>query len=170
MKTTKIVIFGLIISWILATGCSLNTKLEHNEINNQKEAQKIIQEIQNTSTKEFVEYENKKYNFKIQIPGNRTFQEDSLWFDIKLSTPKDDDINENFFSDFIEKENKDTKLNNWKSIVYEFSDKWLNLKAQQTVFIQDNKAYVFTYTATKETFEKYIDTINKIINSFTILN
>jgi hypothetical protein len=61
-------------------------------------------------------------------------------------------------------------LNNWKSIVYEFSDKWLNLKAQQTVFIQDNKAYVFTYTATKETFEKYIDTINKIINSFTILN
>ena len=197
MKTTKIVIFGLIISWILATGCSLNTKLEHNEINNQKEAQKIIQEIQNTSTKEFVEYENKKYNFKIQIPGNRTFQEDSLWFDIKLSTPKDDDINENLwiivqelqaeqdiesyiettinelknlFSDFIEKENKDTKLNNWKSIVYEFSDKWLNLKAQQTVFIQDNKAYVFTYTATKETFEKYIDTINKIINSFTILN
>ena len=197
MKTTKIVIFGLIISWILTTGCSLNTKLEHNEINNQKEAQKIIQEIQNTSTKEFVEYENKKYNFKIQIPGNRTFQEDSLWFDIKLSTPKDDDINENLwiivqelqaeqdiesyiettinelknlFSDFIEKENKDTKLNNWKSIVYEFSDKWLNLKAQQTVFIQDNKAYVFTYTATKETFEKYIDTINKIINSFTILN
>lgn len=202
MKTTKIILLWLFISWIFISGCSFNiqnnnTKFKNNEVNNPQKIFEATNEIQNTSTKEFVEYENKKYNFKIEIPGNRTFQEDSLWFDIKLNTPKDDEINENLwiivqelqieqdiesyidttinelknlFSDFVEKENKNTELNNWKSIIYEFSEEWLNLKAQQTVFIQNNKAYVFTYTATKETFEKYINTINKIINSFTILD
>ena len=186
----------------METGCSFttkndNTELENNETNNSEEVLQVTEETQSTSTKEFVEYENKKYNFKIEIPGNRTFQEDNLWFNIKLNTPKDDDINENLwiivqelqikqdidsyvettikelktlFTDFIEKENKNTEFNNWKTIIYEFSEKWLDLKAQQTVFIQDNKAYVFTYTATKKTFKKYIDTINNIINSFTILN
>jgi hypothetical protein len=38
------------------------------------------------------------------------------------------------------------------------------------VFLKDNKAYVFQYTATKDTFNQYINEINYIINSFTILN
>jgi serine/threonine-protein kinase len=202
MKTRKIAILWLFLSCIFATGCSFtiennNTKLENNEINDLQEVLETTEELQNTTSKDFVEYENKKYNFKIKIPGNRTFQEDNLWFDIKLNTPKDDDINENLwiivqelqveqdidsyvettvkelktlFTDFVEKEIKNTESNDWKSIIYEFSEEWLDLKAQQTVFIQDNKAYVFTYTATKDTFNEYIDTVNQIINSFTILN
>lgn len=198
MKPLKISFFYLLMSFIFISWCSFTTNTKENETNDINNSSKeAIEKAQNTIEENFVEYENKKHNFKIEIPSTRSFQEDNLWFDIKLNTPKNNDINENLwikvqelkikhdeesyikttinelkklYADLIEEEIKDTYTNNWKSIIYEFSDKWLNLKAQQTVFIINNKAYVFTYTATKDTFDNYINEINNIINSLTILN
>lgn len=146
---------------------------------------------------ESIEYENKLFQFKLEIPSNWKFKENSNWFDLILNTPKNDEINENLwikiqqpkveqnlesyigktieelqsiYTDFATIETKKTTFNNWISIVYEFSDNWLDLKAQQTVFLINNNSYVFTYTATKETFDQYIETVNKIINSFSLLN
>lgn len=150
-----------------------------------------------TKNIESVEYENKNYKFKLNIPFDWSFKENNKWFDLILFTPEDDEINENLwikiqelqtdqsldsyiwkteselknlYRDFSEKEIKNIEVNNWKSIIYEFSDGWINIKAQQTVFIINDIAYVFTYTATKDTYEKYIEAINKTISSFSLLN
>ena len=146
---------------------------------------------------ELIEYENKKFQFKIGIPKDWNFKENKNWFDLILITPKNDKLNENLwikiqepkvkqdietytkktikeletlYEDFVNIETKKTKFNDWKSIIYEFNSNWLNIKAQQTVFLINNNAYVFTYTATKETFDKYINTVNKITDSFSLLN
>lgn len=146
---------------------------------------------------ELIEYENKNFRFKLNIPDNWRFKDNENWFDLILFSPENDKINENLwikiqtlqtkqdaesylkktinelknlYTNLAQKEIRNTDSNNWKSIIYEFFDEWLNLKAQQTVFILNNKAYTFTYTATKDTFNEYIDTVNQIINSFSLLN
>lgn len=147
----------------------------------------------------FVEYEDKTHNFKITIPIDRTFQDDIQWFDLKLNSPKNDEINENIwikvqelqteeslksftetttkwlknlYNDFKEIKQENINVNGIEgtSLIYEMSDNWYELKAKQTVFLKENKSYIFQYTATKQTFDQYIDEINNIINSFTILN
>ena len=62
---------------------------------------------------------------------------------------------------------------NWlkgKNTIYETIQNNTNIKSQQTVFIKDNIVYVLQYTATKETFDKYINDVNNIIKSFTLKN
>ena len=59
----------------------------------------------------------------------------------------------------------------WKSVIYESTQWDTIIKSQQTVFIDDdNKVYILQYTATKSTFDKYLNTINWIIKSFEVLN
>lgn len=156
-------------------------------------------EKEEISAYESIEYENKKYNFKINIPINRTFQEDNKWFTLILSTTKNDNINENLwikvqelqveetpesytqrtiewlkdlYETYKETNKKNIEINwiNGISLTYEMIESWYNLKAQQTVFLKDKKSYVLQYTATKKTFDNYINEINNIVNSFTILN
>lgn len=158
--------------------------LENNEVNS-----KIFQ----------VWYENKIYNFKITIPSNRTFQENNQWFNIILKAPKDDEINENIgikiqelqtqetlksftdrttkwlknlYKNYNEIKKENIIINSIEGIelTYEISDNWHELKAKQTVLLNSNKAYIIQYTSTKKTFDNYINDVNSIINSFTILN
>lgn len=219
----KYMLISIIVPLLSLTWCITNNNLKNqttvsknqedinNQINNWTtedtktiESRIITEEAQNNHTDafnnnnvEFIEYENKPFQFKLQIPNNWNFKENSNWFDLILNTPKNDEINENLwikiqqpkveqnlesyikktieelqsiYTDFTTIETKKTTFNNWISIVYEFSDNWLDLKAQQTVFLISNNSYVFTYTATKETFNQYIETVNKIINSFSLLN
>ena len=143
-----------------------------------------------------VEYENKKYNFKIWIPNTRAFQENTNWFNLKIKTPKNDNISENLgvtiqelqteetmesftkktiewlknlYKNYKEIKREDVEINSIKgiSITYEFIENWHNIKAKQTALLKGNKSYIFQYTAEKDTFDNYIDEINRIINSFT---
>lgn len=208
MKLIKNSILALLLSCILISWCSIsiNKKIKQQADNNigndmiNKEKDKIItDENQNIYTNQFVEYENKKFNFKLNIPSKRTFQENSQWFDLKLNTPKNDNINENLwvkvqtlkkpetledfsqttiewlknlYEDYNEIEKENIRIN-WIDgiqLIYEISENWYKIKSQQTTLIKDNKSYIFQYTATKESFEMYINDINNIIKSFTILN
>lgn len=204
----------LLISW-----CTLYTKeknsnsttgqnsteqatIEHNDTNQIKEnedGKSIIEQNKNIQSNEFIEYDNKKYGYRLKIPINRTFQEDNQWFDLILNSPKNDDINENLwivvqelqieeslesftektiewlkelYEDYneIKKENIEINSNKWITLIYEITENWYKLKAQQTTFLINNKSYVFQYTATKDTFNNYINEITEIINSFTLLN
>lgn len=170
-----------------------------NNLNPKNNIEILTEQNQNIQRDESVEYENKKNSFKLKIPNNRTFQENNQWFDLILYTPKNDNINENLWIKVQELQTKETpesfidktvewlqnlyetyneidKKNieiNWLegiSLIYEMMENWHNLKAQQTVFLKDNKTYVLQYTATKDTFNNYINEINNIINSFNVLN
>ena len=208
MKLIKNSFLGLLLSCILISWCSIsiNKQLEkkgdtdtQKSITNQEDNGKITNENQNTDINQFVEYENKKFNFKLDIPSKRTFQENSQWFDLKLNTPKNDDINENLwvkvqtlkkqetlenfsqttiewlknlYEDYNEIKKENIKIN-WIDgiqLIYEISENWYKIKSQQTTLIKENKSYIFQYTATKESFDMYINNINNIIKSFTILN
>jgi serine/threonine-protein kinase len=46
----------------------------------------------------------------------------------------------------------------------------LDLKIRQVWFIQNNKAYLLTYTAEKDKYEKYLQEVLKIDASFKLLN
>lgn len=209
MKLIKNSFLGLLLSCILISWCSISINKQPEQkkddtdiqksITDQKNDGKITKGNQNTNINQFVEYENKKFNFKLNIPSKRTFQENSQWFDLKLNTPKNDDINENLwvkvqtlkkpetledfsqttiewlknlYEDYNEIEKENIRIN-WIDgiqLIYEISENWYKIKSQQTTLIKDNKSYIFQYTATKESFEMYINDINNIIKSFTILN
>lgn len=174
-----------------------NENIEQINNNSWSETTSNFENNINNEKIELIEYENKNFKFKLNIPDNRRFKDNDKWFNIILFTPENDKINENLwikiqelqikqdaesylkttinelknlYTNLTQEKIKDTNTNNWKSIIYEFFDEWLSLKAQQTVFILNNKAYVFTYTATKYTFNEYIDTVNQIIDSFSLLN
>lgn len=173
-----------------------DTKVEIKE----EAKEEVKQEVKVDDSKQIAfSYENKKENFSLDIPQNWTFKEDEYNFSVILYTPEDDDIRENLwvtvqepqvetnineyytktvqrFKDstqwFKEIESKDLDINwlNGKSIVYKYTE-WSNeIKAQQTILMKQNKIFVLQYTATKDTFKKYSDTINKIIESFKVLD
>lgn len=191
MKKQKIIFVFILLCCTIISGCYKITP-EGNKNNDNWE----IDQIKNTTEIKYIEYQNKKYNFKIQIPNTRTFQENINWFNIEIKTPKNDSINENLwivvqelqteetlesftektiewlkelYEDYneITKENIEINSNEWITVTYEISENWYKIKAQQTAFLKDNKSYVFQYTATKETFDNYINEINNIVNSFT---
>lgn len=65
--------------------------------------------------------------------------------------------------------NKNTDTLKWKTIVYEYNEWDLTLKSQQTFFMwTENTVYILNYTATADTFDKFIDWANTIINSFSL--
>lgn len=199
MKKQKLIFISLTMLCLIVSGCDMMsqtvTKNLYNEPNNNVQ----IEKIEWTKEINYIEYENKKYNFKIEIPNTWTFQEETNWFNIEIKTPKNDNINENLWiivqelqteetlesytentviwlNDLYESYNEiskeDTEINStkWIILTYELSENWYEIKSQQTVLLKDNKAFVFQYTATKDTFNQYINEINYIINSFTILN
>lgn len=51
-------------------------------------------------------------------------------------------------------------------IIYQWSLWNHNLQRQQIIFFKDSKFFLITYTATQDTFDKYIDQADEIINSF----
>ncbi len=204
MEKRKLISTLLFIFCFVVTGC--DTKVQPNiksiqientqneSINNEQ-----IEEIELWEETEYIEYENKKNNFKIQIPNNWTFQEEIDWFNIEIKTPKNDSINENLgiivqelqtkqtlesytestikwltdlYESYNEIDKQNIEINSIKGLIltYELSENWYEIKAQQAVLLDDNKAYVFQYTATKDTFNQYINEINYILNSFNILN
>lgn len=170
-----------------------------NEINNEK-TNNSNNENKKTKKDNTFTYENKKNNFTIEIPTSRSFQEEEYNFEVLINTPKDDEINENLWISVqtpqiktdlnsyylnsmkkieeISENFKEISSNNisanwleWKSTIYENTQWNSTIKSQQTVFINDkNKVFVLQYTATKDTFDKYINEVNKIINSFKILD
>jgi len=145
------------------------------------------------------EYESKMYNFTISIPNQWNFVENEHGFSVIVYTPEDWDLRENlwitiqtpqidtdleeYYKDSMQKidgisewfkeiKTTDIEINGikGKSTIYETVENDTNIQSQQTVLIKNNIVYVLQYTATKETFDKYINEINNIIKSFTILN
>lgn len=210
----------LLVLWVFIlslTGCTKNTSnnidnnttIWNNEVVNQ-EISEINNEWENeedtNTTQEpekingAYEYQNKPYNFTIQIPNNWSFVENEHGFTVLVYTPEDWDIHENlwitvqtpqiatdledYYKDsmkrideisegFKEIKTSDIEIN-WlkgKSTIYETIKNDTNVKSQQTVFIDNNNyVYILQYTATKDTFDKYMDGVNTIIKSFKILN
>lgn len=143
-------------------------------------------------------YENKTNNFKIDIPKKWTFEENTHWFNCLIYTPQNDNIKENLWiyvknlskNDTLEEllettitelidtynveiiSNSYTKINweTWTNLIYSFKDWEYEIQSQQTTFIIWNKIYIFQYTATKNTFNKFSDEINYIISSFKLLD
>lgn len=153
----------------------------------------------NTDYKWFFEYESKPYKFTIQIPKDWSFLENEYGFSVLLYTPEDWDLRENLGvtvqtpqiptnleTYYKESMQKIAEISEWfkeistsnievnwlkgKKAIYETVQNDTNIKSQQTVFIKDNIVYIFQYTATKKTFDKYINEVNSIITSFTFKN
>ena len=223
-------VISLLVAWVLIfslTGCTKNTSNITNNDNSAWANEAVIWETNNLEweinneedntaednenntetiaqeTEKFdgtYEYDNKPYNFTIQIPNNWNFVENEHGFTVLVYTPEDGDIHENlwitvqtpqiatnledYYKDsmtkiaeisewFKEIKTSDIEIN-WmkgKSTIYETVQNDTNIKSQQTVFIDSkNYVYILQYTATKETFDKYLDGANTIIKSFKILN
>lgn len=143
-------------------------------------------------------YENKSENFLFSFPKERTFEENQYWFNTIVFTPEDDEIKENIWiavqklqkflsiQKYYEEtltELKDTVVwfkeikaedvsIDWldgKKIIYEHQTNGKNLKSQQTFMIsKDNIVYSIVYTATKESFNKFLEWANIILNSFKL--
>lgn len=177
------------------------TNQDNSGINNEWENKKDTDSpLKTEKIDETYEYQNKPYNFTIQIPNNWSFIENEHGFTVLVYTPENGDIHENlwitvqtpqiatdledYYKDsmkriaeisewFKEIKTSDIEIN-WlkgKSTIYETIKNGIGIKSQQSVFIDDkNYVYILQYTATKDTFDKYMDGINTIINSFKILN
>lgn len=159
----------------------------------------ITEENTNVTEKWTYEYESKLDKFSIQVPNDWNFAENEYWFSVIVYTPDDWWVRENlwvliqtpqintnleeYYQESIKKIDeisewfKEIKTSdieiNWlkgKNTIYETIQNNTNIKSQQTVFIKDNIVYVIQYTATKNTFDKYMDGVNTIIKSFKILN
>lgn len=55
-----------------------------------------------------------------------------------------------------------------QQLLYEATLKDRKLKFRQYYFIKNGKAYVLTFTATKETYDKYIEISEKVMSTFII--
>lgn len=65
--------------------------------------------------------------------------------------------------------NKNTDWLKWKTIIYEYQEWELTLKSQQTFLIStENTVYILNYTATKDTFNNFIDWVEQIVNTFSL--
>jgi hypothetical protein len=169
----------------------------NNEITSQEN--EANEENTNITEKWTYEYESKLDKFSIQVPNDWSFEENKYGFSVIAYTPDDWEVRENlwvliqtpqintnleeYYQESIKKIDeisewfKEIKTSdieiNWlkgKNTIYETIQNNTNIKSQQTVFIKDNIVYVLQYTATKETFDKYINDVNNIIKSFTLKN
>ncbi len=143
-------------------------------------------------------YENKAENFSFDFADGREFQENKYGFNTIVFTPKDDEIKENVWisvqhlQKFISKQEyyeetvnklKDTLTNfeetkveditqdglEWKTITYEYQEWDKTLNTQETFLMgEENKVYIINYTATKETFNKFLEGVEQIITSFKV--
>ncbi len=66
----------------------------------------------------------------------------------------------------ILKEDNDIQWYDSIKIIYQWSLWNHNLQRQQIIFFKDSKFFLITYTATQDTFDKYINQADQIINSF----
>ncbi|HWZ23591.1 MAG TPA: PsbP-related protein [Cytophagaceae bacterium] len=55
-----------------------------------------------------------------------------------------------------------------QQLTYEALFKTNQLKFRQYYFLKDEKAYILTFTATTETYDKYIEIAEKIMNTFKV--
>ena len=184
-------------TFVESTNWEEETWSESNETtNNETNAKEDITQINNEWR---YEYESKLYNFTISIPNQWNFVENEHWFAVIVYTPEDWDLRENlwitiqtpqidtdleeYYKESMQKidgisewfkeiKTTDIEINGikGKSTIYETVENNTNIQSQQTVLIKNNIVYILQYTATKETFDKYINEINNIIKSFTILN
>lgn len=168
--------------------------------NNIENTEETVKNNNKNDYKWYYEYQNKSYNFTIEIPWNWTFMENEFNFPVLVYTPEDWWVRENlgisvqtpqiatdietYYSESMKKiaeisewfnEISSTDIEvNWlkgKSTIYETIQNDTNIKSQQTVFIDENNyVYILQYTATKDTFDKYSKEIDHIIKSFKILN
>lgn len=53
-------------------------------------------------------------------------------------------------------------------LIYKGSQSAQNLQWQQVMFLKDNTVYIFTYTATQDTFKDFSEAVNSIITSFSL--
>lgn len=170
------------------------TEATDNEINTEEK-----QDTSNPTKDWIYEYESKLYNFSIQVPNQWNFVENEYGFSVIFYTPNDWGVRENLWISiqtpqintnleeyYQETMKKIEEISEWfneiestdievswlkgKNTIYETIQNDTNIKSQQTVFIDNNIVYILQYTATKETFDKYIKEVNNIIKSFTLKN
>jgi len=143
-------------------------------------------------------YENKTDGFSLQFPSTWTFQEQAYGASVVFSSPtsETDKIKENVAitrtplnktytveeyyiinkerlatqNGYNEIENSIIKINNLdaKKIIFTstFEDK--KLQFEEIFIIDNNFLYTITYTATQDTFDKYIKKVDKMVASIKI--
>lgn len=176
--------------WIIQTW-----NQEETQLSDTQETQETIK--QQEWPKKWI-YENKTEKFSLEFPDGREFEENKYGFDTIIFTPKNDDIKENiwvstqelqkflsvdeYYQETVNKLNETQKgfeeidsKNiiiddlNWKYITYKYQEGENELKIKQVFLISsENKVYTINYTATKDTFDDYIQNVDQIINSFQI--
>jgi len=76
------------------------------------------------------------------------------------------------FKDFVLESESDTKLWNINAykIIYTWKINWydMNLKWMQIWAVKWNTAYIFTYNWEETNFDKYMDKVNKILDTFKL--
>ena len=190
MKKRTIILLSL--SLFVVVWCNINKEIEkENIVENNVELDLIVESKNNY-------YENKLENFVFEFPNNWIMEENKYWFNVIISTPKDDEINENVWvsvqrlqkflsiQEYYEKtslelkealiwfkeiESQDIKkwTLSWKRIKYEHTSWDKNLISEQTFLISpENVVYIINYTATKQTFDTFLTWVNIISNSFNI--
>ncbi len=81
-------------------------------------------------------------------------------------------ITENQFKDnkakvLVDKRDKN-KFNDFHVFVFEANVKGNDLKFMQYIFVENNRAYVLTFSATLDNFDRYIAEMQKAMDSFTL--
>jgi len=193
MKKTYIILW-LILSLVL-TWCWIDWIIIKE---NSKDVKTTQQEESVKEENKKRQYENKSENFSFEFLSWWNFEENKYGFNTIVFSPKDDEIKENVWisvqqlqkflsvaeyyeetinnlektiKTFEEVENKNIEIWNlkWKKIIYEYKEWEITIKSQETFLIsKENKVYIINYTATKDTFEKFLEWSEIILNSFKI--
>ncbi len=191
------IISGLILSLFLFW-CSLDSLIVQDDTNQDINTGTNIEEIETTESISTMFYENKEEVFSFEFLSGRTFDENKYWFKTIVFSPLDDKIKENvgittqqlqkflsvqeYYEETINnlqntikgfKETSAVDIVQWelkgKTITYEYQEWDVMIESQETFLMApENKVYIINYTATKDTFDKFIDWANSIIKSFKI--
>ncbi len=198
MKKTYIILwitFSLFLTWCGIDSLIMQDESSDKNINIEDpiENNEEVTEENNTLL-----YENKEHNFSFELPNERTFEENKYGFKTIVFSPKDDEIKENVWisvqqlqkflsvqeyyeetinklkktiKTFTETKTEDIKIWNlkWKTIWYEYKEWDIIVKSKETFLMSaENKVYIINYTATKDTFEKFLEWAETILNTFKV--
>ncbi|MHA1300589.1 MAG: PsbP-related protein [Candidatus Helarchaeota archaeon] len=147
---------------------------------------------------EFTHYKNKTFNIEIEYPSNWDVIKDGMVFLSPLEEPTDD-FRENInisvqklpskmsLEEFSELNISELKkiITNFKIVEGPIETKLAGIKANQITFtavqgkyllkfmsictIKNDNVYVITFTSEEDKYEKYLETVKKMIDSFKIL-
>ncbi|MFW6035768.1 MAG: PsbP-related protein [Halothermotrichaceae bacterium] len=162
----------------------------------------LLLSISTYAQNDFESYQNDKYGFRIDYPGNWELKEDSFDSVISIISEREDEndnVSENINvvvqdlstqpmslkeytelsidqinnvienGEVLENEFITFAENEGVKIIYKGELEDLKLKWLVKYLIKNNKAYLVTYTAAEDKFDKYLPTVEKMYDSFQLI-